>query len=756
MAATAVTALQAAEITVNNGSSTNGYVPFHFYYLDNAQCRTQVIYPAESLSEMAGENIREVLFYLNDEGFEKAWNAGSMILTLGETDAASFGGSAEFVTTGLTEVYNGHMEGVQGGQLLKFTLSEPYAYTGSNLLLQISLGAAGNAYPRAYFLGVTTDTPQALYTLRGGSPTAQDFLPKTTFTYGELAQYEAKVSTDNLAFATTMLGHSSTASVKVQNTGAQALPVALTCSDDAFSTSYGESEIPAGGSAEIPVTFAPTVAGENTGTLMIALGEAGTFIVALSGNGMQAPTGFTTTFDTPSKSLPEGWTGLVARETYDGDTGDYVMAEMTESNDYFKSITNGGITGTAVDQDNPFRAYPDRYTIYMVSPSVSGNVMMQLAKATSSESYAASKATVYKAAEGADGKWTISGSPLDFRMLSEPGDGWSLMIGSVEEASRLAIVLSSMEISTFAADASGETGNEYVASVTPESIDFGQIVAGKSATEEISVRNIGKKAFTLATGAIEGLPFSATVSASTVEPSSTATVTVTFAPEAVGDFTLPLVIDMGQAGTATVNITGKCVMAVVGSEFTAEGVTYKVTSASEAEVAGVSSELTECAIPAAVTTPEGIELAVTSVGREAFYWSNVAKAVLPEGMRSIGYGAFRSSPLAEINLPSTITEIGDYAFRTTNLRSIAIPNGVTALGSSVFASCEQLESVTLPETLKSIGTGAFYKSALTSVAIPAGCTQIADEAFELCASLTSVNLPEGLTEISSMYSRTGR
>ncbi len=750
MAASAVAALPAAEITVNSGSSTNGYVPFHFYYLDNAKCKTQVIYPADGLRAMAGENIREILFYLDDSGFERDWNASAMILSIGETDAQSFDGSAEFITAGLTEVYNGHMEGAAGGKFLKFTLTEPYAYTGSNLLLQVSLGQVGSTYPRASFLGVTTDVPRALYTTNGGSPTAESFLPQTTFTYGVQAQYEAKISAENITFPTTMLGHSSTATVKVENTGAQPLPVALSCAGNAFSTSYAGTEIPAAGSAEIPVTFAPTSAGEETGTLTIALGQAGTFDIALSGSGMQVPTGFTSTFDTPSKSLPEGWTGLVARETYDYDINDYVLAEITENNDYFKSVTVDNIAGTAVDRDNPFRQYPDRYTIYMVSPSVSGNVMMRLAKATSSESYASSNATVYKAVGGADGQWTIGAAQLDFRFASEPGDGWSLMIGSVEEATRLAIVLSSMEISTFAADASGEAVNEYVASVAPENIDFGQIVVGQSVSKEISVRNIGAKAFTLATSAIEGLPFSASVSSAIVEPSATETVTVTFAPEAVGDFSLPLVIDMGQAGTASVAVTGKSVMAVVGSEFTIDGVTYRVTSASEAEVSGVSSELTECAIPASVTTPEGIELAVTAIGREAFYWGNVTKVVLPEGMRSIGYGAFRSSPLAEINLPSTIVEIGDYAFRTTQLRGIEIPEGVTAIGSSVFASCEQLATVALPRTLESIGTGAFYKSALTSVEIPAGCVRIADEAFESCASLSSINLPEGLTEISSM------
>lgn len=746
--------IQAGELTVNDGSQTDNYVPFHFYYLDDARCKTQVVYPAAQLSEMAGSQIRQISFYLDDKGYSSDWATDNMALSLSECDDSintDDDGYAEF-KTGLKVVYSGHMQGERGGRFLTFELQQPYNYKGSNLLLQISLGTAGNAYPTASFLGVDQENYTAAYTTSGYTVYGARFLPKTSFTYGEQAQFEASVSASEINFPVTMVGRTSSATINVANTGVQPLQAAMTPPSGAFAATLPATEILSGETIQIPVTFTPTSSGAASGTIGLDLGEAGTFSVALNGIGMEMPAGVVTTFDVPDKSLPSGWTGWLVTDTFDYDVYDYVFAEAKEDSGYFSSFNKDETGSVSINFDNPFREYPNRHTVYMISPAVSGNVMMQLASDKSGESYGASAVTVYPATQTADGQWLISGTPLDFTWASEPADGWGVLIGNVAEASNLAVCLSSMAISQFAADndESGSAGKDYSAVVTPETIDFGQVVAGRTGTKGIEVLNTGRKPFTITIGEISNPAFTATVEPATVEPAATATVTLTFAPEETGDFSMPLTLDMGEAGEATVQITAKAVGAVVGSEFTVDDITYVVTSQNETGVLGVSPELTEVTIPATVTNPDGIALDVVQIEREAFYWSNVSKAILPEGLRTIGYGAFRSSPLAEINLPSTLTSIGDYAFRTTNLTKVQIPDGVTALGSSVFASCEQLTEVKLPTNLTSIGNGAFYKTAITSIEIPETCLTIEDEAFELCASLSSIKLSSGLTEISPM------
>lgn len=738
---------QGATLTVNDGTAENSYVPFHFYYLDNAKCRTQVIYPASQLASMAGNSIREVQFYLNDEGYERSWTADDMILSLGETSTTSFAsGNPEFLT-GISTVYAGHMAGEAGGKLLTFKLASPYLYQGGNLVLQISLGKVGSTYPRASFVGATTDYDASAYTTTGSPVTGANFLPKTLFTYGEQAQYEASVSPGELVFPVTLLGSETQAVVSVVNTGVQQLPVSVSqVTGEGFYVALPASVLASDAKMDIPVKFAPVSGGDYQGTFTIDLGEAGTFEVSLSGKGMQEPSGLVTLFDVPARTLPEGWSGWVVTDNYDFDAGEYKFEEANESAEYFVTHQVDGVSGLAIDEANPIRDYPRQHTAYMISPAVQGNVMLMMAKLSNMGNVQA-----YEAVKSADDTWHISASPIALNWVADPGSGWGYMIGTVAEETHVAVKLSNMAIARFAAEVSGSgVDNQYVAAVSPESVDFGTVVAGKTVSRTVEVKNIGTKAFPVSVSVNPSDVFSATIPSSTINSGETVNVDVVFAPVADGDFTAVLKLDMGQAGIKEVALSGNGVAVEIGAEFVVDGVTYVVLAEGEAGVSAVSKDLVECVVPAVVTDDEGMQFNVVSVEREAFYWSNVAKVTLPEGLRSIGYGAFRTSPLAEINLPSTLTFIGDYAFRSTALTSVAIPDGITAIGSSVFASCEQLASVKLPSALTSIGSGAFYKAAITQIDIPATCTTIDMEAFEGCANLTSVILPQGLTKVSSM------
>ena len=745
--------VMAGELTVNEGSATNGYIPFHFYYLDDTRCRSQVIYPAEQLQAMKGNAINELHFYIDETGYESSWKTDDMRLSIAETDLTAFpaeeGGYTTFQEPDWTVCYSGPMEGEGGGRDLVFKLTTPYNYTGSNLLIQVSLGTKGNAYPKAFFLGATTDNMQAAYTTTG-TVYGENFLPQTTFNFGELEPFEAKVSTESIAFPVTLTGEQAVASVKVSNSGANTFPLTVSApSNAAFTLGTVPADLASGESADIQFTFKPESAGDYSSEVTVNCGDAGSFTISLSGKGMDAPSGYSASFNLPAKTLPENWIGWEVTKGYDYDAGDYVnIVKEEESTDNFLAYEKDGKEGVTVVEGNHIRDYPNMTFVYMISPEIEGNFMLT---ATATGSYP--ELNLYPATKSADGTWKIGDDKIDLQWVSDYKTGWGVAIGSVTDGTYIAIDAVSAAIGSFNADKLADAAEDsFLPSVSAESIAFGEVTVGESVQKTISITNKGTKAFT-ATYATTA-PFAVSGEPVSVEPNVTTDINVTFSPEEAGEFTATLTINFEEGDPLSVELSGSAIAKVVevpvGTEFTVDNLDYVVTAKGEVYVNGVASGIEECTLPATITHPDGEVFDVVGIGREAFYWSSVRKVTLPEGLRSIEYGAFRQSDLEEINLPSTLTEIGDFAFRTTKLTSIEIPEGITKLGSSVFGMCENLSEVKLPSTLTTLGSGVFYKAAITSITLPEQCTDIAEEAFEACASLSDITLPAALTEIKPM------
>ena len=748
--------LTAGTLTVNEGSAEDGYIPFHFYYLDNANCRSQVVFPAEQLSDMSGSAIREIQFYINDDGYASSWHADEMIVSLAEIDENGFATDANRYATFFDPewhvAYSGPMDGEGGARTLTFKLSKPFNYNGSNLLLQVSLGSAGNAYPSTKFLGVTTENFPSAYTTSGSTTYAEGFLPKATFTYGEIPAYEASVAPSDIDFGTTLLSKESTSTIKVTNMGTNALvPVVGAPSNSAFSISDIPTSIESGKNAELTVTFKSTAAGEYTSSVKIDLGEAGSFDIALKASAMDMPSGYNVDFNLPAKTLPTNWDGWFVSKEYDFNIGDYnEITDQKETLNYFEAYTKDNTNGVTVEEGNHIREYPNMHFIYMISPMVKGNVLLQVA-ATSANDYALN---IYKTAKDASGNWTI-GEAVPYAWATMPNNGWGIAILQLDKEANLAIDLYKMAISSFAADELGGTAlKDYSAVLSSESLDFGIVNIGETATKTLTITNNGKNSFDIALTPAVDAPYSAKSNTTTLGAGLSAEIAVTFAPTEADAFPATLSPDLGNAGTFTVALDGegveKSTDVPVGTTFTADGAAFEVTAPGEVSLTEAPLDTKEYAVPANVKDENGVAFKITSIGREAFYWSSITKVTLPEGIESIGYGAFRQSDLAEINLPSTIKTIEDYAFRTTALTSIAIPEGVTRLGASVFGMCEQLAEITLPSTLTSLGNGVFYKTAITSMVLPQSCTDIDAEAFEACPNLSKVVLPEGLEKIKTM------
>ena len=96
---------------------------------------------------------------------------------------------------------------------------------------------------------------------------------------------------------------------------------------------------------------------------------------------------------------------------------------------------------------------------------------------------------------------------------------------------------------------------DYAAAVSGESLAFGTIPTGGTATLNVTVRNNGANAIT---PAVSGLatPFSTTYTAAELASGEMATIPVAFNPTAAGSFNGTMTIDCGEAGSFDVALTG--------------------------------------------------------------------------------------------------------------------------------------------------------------------------------------------------------
>ena len=163
-------------ITVNNGTTTNQFVPVYGFYCDNYS-RGQFIIPAEELTAMQNGFINKMTFYSTDEN--KSWGNASFKVYCGNIGETTLSALAEW--NGLEEVYSGNLS-VSDNQMV-ITFDNPYQYLGGNLLIGVNQTVTGT-YSSSTWYGVAAPEGASM----GGYGDAininkQNFLPKTTFEY---------------------------------------------------------------------------------------------------------------------------------------------------------------------------------------------------------------------------------------------------------------------------------------------------------------------------------------------------------------------------------------------------------------------------------------------------------------------------------------------------------------------------------------------------------------------------------------------
>lgn len=188
----------------------------------------------------------------------------------------------------------------------------------------------------------------------------------------------------------------------------------------------------------------------------------------------------------------------------------------------------------------------------------------------------------------------------------------------------------------------------------------------------------------------------------------------------------------------------------IGDVITIAPYKFTVTAANEVEVTSVDAKDGSGVKYTSYTVPATVEgMNVTSIGEQAFKWSDATSISLPSTLKNIGKSAFASSKFTAIELPDGVETIGDYAFNSVPLTTFTCPSSLKKIGGSAFFTCKQLTSITFNEGLEEIGLSAFYHcEKLASVSIPSSIKNLGGKAFLSCTALSSVSLPEGLKAIN--------
>lgn len=270
------------EITVADGTETDAYAPIWGYYCDNYysnssnyQTRSQMIYPASMLQDMAGMNIEGLTFYTDANGIQFSTAEGDVTLTvtLGVCESSSFDGALCSFSSSYSTVSQ-TVTPKKGDKTISVTFDNSFTYTkNTNLMVQVQVTTKGTADVNnedTKFVGIKPGTNQSLcYYYKSGSKNINlDFLPKVTFAVWD-SRGNFTIDKELIDFGKITCGETVTQNVTVRNTTTNPATISWNFAGlnaDKFSTTVDESTttLAAGQSLVFPITYTP---GNSTGAM---------------------------------------------------------------------------------------------------------------------------------------------------------------------------------------------------------------------------------------------------------------------------------------------------------------------------------------------------------------------------------------------------------------------------------------------------------------------------------------------------------
>lgn len=171
-------------LTICDGTVENRYVPYWGLYADS-YLKSEFVIPHSKIDVMNGASVKSMKFYLKE--MDDINFTGNCRVFLKRVDNNPFSSAKTFSgTSSSTTVYEGTLSIV--GNEMTITFTTPFPYSVGNLLVGIYQTTQGNCKTTTFF-GETVSSAslsaQSSSSTTFTNGTRYDFLPKTTFTYGQ-------------------------------------------------------------------------------------------------------------------------------------------------------------------------------------------------------------------------------------------------------------------------------------------------------------------------------------------------------------------------------------------------------------------------------------------------------------------------------------------------------------------------------------------------------------------------------------------
>ena len=310
----------ADELTVyNDADYSSDYVPFDGYDADAVQ-QDQMIYPSTVLTDLVGTSITKMVFYYK-KNETSGTNVGNWIISMGTTEATTL--SALDTTTPLTQVFSGAITPNTDDKTITITFDTPFTYTGGNLLVEFNHPVASGYKKFTFWCAYISPAPA--YS-KGATRT---YLPKTTFTYENVADGAAFAAYDGSAKLTSPYSYNfglttagTTKVITLKNPGTEDVNVSVEKTGD-FGATLSAATISAGDEVSLTITM-PEATGN--GTITVKPEGLDDFVINVSGTVRDPNKVY---LDFSDGQIPDGWTS-VAIGTYASSYG----SEWTASTGY--------------------------------------------------------------------------------------------------------------------------------------------------------------------------------------------------------------------------------------------------------------------------------------------------------------------------------------------------------------------------------------------------------------------------------------
>ena len=159
---------------------------------------------------------------------------------------------------------------------------------------------------------------------------------------------------------------------------------------------------------------------------------------------------------------------------------------------------------------------------------------------------------------------------------------------------------------------------------------------------------------------------------------------------------------------------------------------------------------------------------LTTIGEEAFYFTNISSIELPSTLIEIKWGAFAFSKLSDVFIPKSVSLIEPGAFLCVTfdndkgiIKSIIVDSGNMNYTSNdgvlfdkaissllCFPAGKIQEKYIVPTTVRTIEDRSFQASQISSVVLPNTATKIGEFSFT-GSKIKSINIPKDIREIGS-------